>query len=304
MREVKEPLVSIVIPYYNKKDTIKRSVQSILNQTYTNWELILVDDKGVEPLEWNEEWNSLPIEVLTNPINLGAAQSRQRGQEVARGKYIAFLDADDWWEDTFLELCVEVLRKNEDVAGCYGRVFEVKNNKLHQRSNNEGLTNILETIISHRRPWQTSSILWRKIFIGNWGKLKSHEDSWFELKTSQKNNRLMYLANVNVFCSKEESIEHLSLYHGKGNVAVDQQELFMMVFNEFWSILNVKYRIILINRLIRGQIKINQYAHERADQMAFKLYNLDPRLFWFSRYKNVLILLHETLQLSYFKINL
>ena len=126
MHKVKAPLVSVVIPYYNKKDTIKRSIQCVLNQSYTNWELIIVDDKGQEPLDWQENWNSLPIHLLLNEENLGVARSRQRGQDFANGEYIAFLDADDWWGDRFLEKCLEKLEQSTNAAGCYVNIIEVE----------------------------------------------------------------------------------------------------------------------------------------------------------------------------------
>lgn len=296
-------LVSIVIPYYNKKETIKRSIQSVLNQTYTNWELIIVDDKGQEPLEWQKHWNSHQIQLLINPKNLGAAISRQRGQELAKGEYIAFLDADDWWGNRFLEVCIRSLQNDNSVAGAYVKTKVLLNEGVtyFRRYSQLGLSEIKETLVQYARPWQTGGILWRAQFCTNWGTLKTHEDSWFEFKNSRLCNSIKYVDDEIYYCDNT-GLNHLSSKHGNKPSTLDQQELFIMVFKEFWKDLSFKYRTILFHRLIRGQLKIHEYCPEFANEMGEKLWELNPRLFWMRNQTLLLKVIHKLLQKSPFKI--
>jgi glycosyltransferase involved in cell wall biosynthesis len=300
---MKNPLVSIVIPYYNKKETINRSIQSISDQTYSNWELIIVDDKGQEPLEWREEWNLLPIQLLVNLENLGAAQSRQRGQDAAKGEYIAFLDADDWWSERFLEACVDRLNQEKACSGCYVSVIEVNKEKRKNRSSYLGLSNILNTVIAFRRPWQTSGILWRRNFLGSWGNLKTHEDSWFEVMTSKNNNNLMYVDGVNCYNDKE-GINHLSMLNGRANSTIDQQKLFFMIYQEFWKNLDFKHKVVLYHRLLRGQLKIMEYCSQsEALEYKNKLIRQQYFLSQISNSQFLLKAIHKVLQNSPYKIH-
>ncbi|MBO7105488.1 MAG: glycosyltransferase family 2 protein [Fibrobacter sp.] len=99
-------LVSIIMPSYNTGRFIAESIRSVLAQTYTNWELIIVDDAStdntdevVAPYCHPREGGDLPskIHYLKNSQNSGAAVSRNRALREARGKWIAFLDSDDLW---------------------------------------------------------------------------------------------------------------------------------------------------------------------------------------------------------------
>lgn len=94
------PLVSIITPSYNASKFIEETLESILKQTYSNWELIIIDDcstdNSIEILQPYIEQDSR-IKVLLNETNLGAASSRNRGLDIANGDYIAFLDSDDLW---------------------------------------------------------------------------------------------------------------------------------------------------------------------------------------------------------------
>ncbi|EAZ79796.1 glycosyltransferase family 2 protein [Algoriphagus machipongonensis] len=99
-------LVSIITPVHNSIEHVEEAIQSILKQTYTNWELILIDDKSsdssLEVLHAYEEKDSR-IHLLKNEKNKGAALTRNRGIEASKGRFIAFLDSDDLWEPTKLE---------------------------------------------------------------------------------------------------------------------------------------------------------------------------------------------------------
>ncbi|UZD23039.1 glycosyltransferase family 2 protein [Algoriphagus halophytocola] len=108
-------LVSIITPVHNAYSHIEDTIQSVLNQTFSDWELILVDDystdRGMHILNKYEQLDSR-IHIYENSYNLGAALSRNRGIEKAQGRYIAFLDSDDLWEPTKLEEQVKFMQDN------------------------------------------------------------------------------------------------------------------------------------------------------------------------------------------------
>lgn len=91
-------IVSIIMPSYNTASYIGRSIQSVLDQTYPNWELIIVDDCSTDnTLEVIRSYQDDRIRLFQNPENSGAAVSRNKALREARGRYIAFLDSDDLW---------------------------------------------------------------------------------------------------------------------------------------------------------------------------------------------------------------
>lgn len=97
-------LVSIIMPSYNTAAFIKESIESVINQTYSNWELIIVDDFSTDNTdEIVALMKDHRIKYLKNTNNCGAALSRNRALREAKGKWIAFLDSDDLWESTKLE---------------------------------------------------------------------------------------------------------------------------------------------------------------------------------------------------------
>ena len=99
-------LVSIIMPSYNTAKYIGESIRSVQNQTYENWELIIIDDCSTDNSEEILKKYSLEdnrICYLKNEKNSGAAVSRNRGLRKAKGKWIAFLDSDDLWDKEKLE---------------------------------------------------------------------------------------------------------------------------------------------------------------------------------------------------------
>lgn len=97
-------LVSIVMPSYNSEKYIKDSIESVLNQTYSNWELLIVDDCSTDKtVEIIKSFKDERIRLFQNPTNSGAAISRNWALREAKGKWIAFLDSDDIWLPNKLE---------------------------------------------------------------------------------------------------------------------------------------------------------------------------------------------------------
>ena len=93
---MEKDLISIIIPVYNAEKFIKETIQTIQEQTYTNWEAIFVDDKSTdnskEIIKQNLQKNMKLIELFEN---YGPAIARNKGLEIAKGRYITYLDADD-----------------------------------------------------------------------------------------------------------------------------------------------------------------------------------------------------------------
>lgn len=106
------PLVSIIMPSYNSAKTILESINSVIEQTYTNWELLITDDGSVDntvELLHELELSDSRINVVVNKCNKGAGFSRNQSIKRSRGKYISFLDADDIWSPNKLSAQVDYM---------------------------------------------------------------------------------------------------------------------------------------------------------------------------------------------------
>ena len=107
-----DDLVSIIMPSYNTADFISETIESVLNQTYKNWELIIVDDCSTDNTDEavKKYLDDQRIRYLKNEKNSGAAVSRNYALREAKGKWIAFLDSDDLWLPEKLELQVNFMK--------------------------------------------------------------------------------------------------------------------------------------------------------------------------------------------------
>ena len=111
-------LVSIILPYYKKKIYIKDTINSILDQTYQNFEIIIIDDElSDESIKVLNEIKNLDkrIIVIKNLKNLGAGYSRNEGIKISKGEFLAFCDCDDLWNKNKIDFQLKFMkRKNID----------------------------------------------------------------------------------------------------------------------------------------------------------------------------------------------
>lgn len=117
-------LVSIIMPNYNSEKYVQATVQSVLDQTYQNWELLFVDDCSTDgSLDLVRAFRDDRIKILQNETNSGAAVSRNYALRMAKGKWIAFLDSDDLWIPEKLEKQIAfMIENNYDFTYTYYRV--------------------------------------------------------------------------------------------------------------------------------------------------------------------------------------
>tara|TARA_B110001454_G_scaffold187984_1_gene185666 strand:- start:41 stop:781 length:741 start_codon:yes stop_codon:yes gene_type:complete len=108
-------LISIIIPYFKKKEFFEKTIHSVLNQTYSNFEIFIVyDDENKDDLDFVKKISELDsrVNLIINNQNLGAGQSRNIGIKHSNGEYIAFIDADDLWHQDKLLMQIEFMQSN------------------------------------------------------------------------------------------------------------------------------------------------------------------------------------------------
>ncbi|MEC9375512.1 MAG: glycosyltransferase [Pseudomonadota bacterium] len=111
------PLVSVVIPNYNHARYLGRALQSLLDQTYTNWEAIIIDNHSTDNTdEVISSFTSPQISYLKIHNNGVIAKSRNAGIRAANGEWIAFLDSDDWWTSDKLQVCFDYINEKVDLV--------------------------------------------------------------------------------------------------------------------------------------------------------------------------------------------
>ena len=111
---MRQPLVTIAIATYNVEQFIEDCIESIINQTFENFELICIDDgssDGTPSILKEFENKNSKIKVIAKEINEGLAVARNESLKLAKGKYITFLDGDDMYDTTLFEKAIELIEK-------------------------------------------------------------------------------------------------------------------------------------------------------------------------------------------------
>lgn len=122
------PKFSVIVPLYNKAPYVRKALDSIISQTFKDWELIIVDDGSTDgSAAICEEYLSTLYTIHRTPLeniriisqaNSGVSAARNNGVKASKGEYVCFLDADDWWEPAFLEEMDRLIKEYPD-AGIY-----------------------------------------------------------------------------------------------------------------------------------------------------------------------------------------
>lgn len=145
-----EHLISVIVPIYCVEKYLNKCVESIVNQTYSNLEIILVDDGSPDRCpKICDEWAKKDSRIkVIHKENGGMSDARNAGLEIASGDYIAFIDSDDWIEQDMFAILINTLNKNNcDIAICNMRkVYKNKNISVFQNTFEEHLYNTTEAL--------------------------------------------------------------------------------------------------------------------------------------------------------------
>jgi teichuronic acid biosynthesis glycosyltransferase TuaG len=191
-------LISIIIPYYKKKRYIELSINSALEQTYKNFEIIIIyDDESKEDLNLlkNIIKKDKRIKLVINKKNLGAGNSRNKGLKLSKGKFIAFLDADDLWlKDKLQKQLFFMNKKMINISHTSYHIINNKNKIIGKRIARDMNYNLLlnSCDIGLSTVMLRKNIITSKIKFAN---IKTKEDYVFWLKIASKNNIIFGLRN-------------------------------------------------------------------------------------------------------------
>lgn len=127
------PKVSVIMPAYNSEEFIEQAIRSALNQTYSNLEVIVIDDNSSDTTKDIVERLAVEddrVKLIQNDHNLGAARSRNKGIDLCSGEYVALLDSDDIWYPRKLEVQMELaIKEKADIVYCSYAMIDEQGHK-------------------------------------------------------------------------------------------------------------------------------------------------------------------------------
>jgi len=237
------PLVSIIIPTYNHAKFIRKALNSVINQTYHNWEAIIIDNNSTdETYKIFDKITDSRIRYLKINNNGIIAKSRNVGIKEANGEWIAFLDSDDFWSEEKLEVCIRNI--NDSIDFIYHdleslhhipKIFFNSKKFIGRQLNKPILNDILISTISKGTAIGQSSVFIRKTILDKIGgisenkKLVASEDYNTWLRIAQVTNNFKYInKRLGYFLIHEGSTQK------KKNLSIPQREAvssFMYLFD-------------------------------------------------------------------------
>jgi teichuronic acid biosynthesis glycosyltransferase TuaG len=203
-------LISVIIPYYKKKEYIISSINSVLNQTYKNLEIIIIyDDLNKEDLNLLKKIKKKDkrIKIYINKKNLGAGRSRNKGIKLSKGIFVAFLDSDDLWKKNKLKKQIFFMKKNGINASHTSYTIINSNNKIIGSRNAKDMSykQLLKSCdIGLSTVVLKKEIITSKIKFAN---IKTKEDYVLWLKITLNNNKIFALKdNLTKWRKLEDSL--------------------------------------------------------------------------------------------------
>lgn len=251
MKEREHPLVSVIIPNFNRGNLIAETIDSIIKQTYINWEAIIVDDRSTDNSiavvnKFQELDSRIKLIVRDSPPK-GAPVCRNIGLKHAQGEYIIFLDSDDLINESCLEKRVSIACSNPSLEFLvfYCLLFKEHTNDYNILWNVFTEENDLDRFLKLDVPWQTGAVLYKKSIFqkhGDWDETLLSFQDWelavrliinntvyqkFEIQDCfwrfgqndtigvQSKSKEHLQSHEGLFLKVSESLEKLNLYNGK-----------------------------------------------------------------------------------------
>lgn len=253
---MEKDLISVIIPVYNNEKYFRKCISSVINQTYKNIEIIIINDCSTDNSEkiiLEYKAKDKRIIYLSNEENIGAGRSRNIGIEQSRGKYIYFLDSDDYIEKTAITELHNGIKENDSFS-CMMNGYKNVNNEDSLFSRTEEELNLLQSPSVCIRLFNKEIIDKSKIRFSN---LPIGEDLEFVFKIMIYNDKISYIDNIP---SYHYVIHSDSSIHGSIKKqlsvldAINNIEEYAKQLNKFDELYD-RLEFLNINHVLRGTIK-------------------------------------------------
>ena len=208
-------LISVIIPYYKKKEYIISSINSVLNQTYKNLEIIIIyDDLNKKDLNLLKKIKKKDkrIKIYINKKNLGAGRSRNKGIKLSKGIFVAFLDSDDLWKKNKLKKQIFFMKKNGINASHTSYTIINSNNKIIGSRNAKDMS--YKLLLKSCDIGLSTVVLKKEIITSKikFANIKTKEDYVLWLKITFNNNKIFALKdNLTKWRKLEDSLSSSKL---------------------------------------------------------------------------------------------
>ncbi len=277
--------VSIIIPVFNRFEYADRAILSVLNQTYTDWELFVVDDSSNQKYDLPEfcESTQRKIELIRNENNIGPGLTRQRGLDLSTGTFICFLDSDDYWLPDFLMRSLETHKKlNFNIGATYCQSNMTDGSLRRRNEICEAVDDIFYGVVSGVRPWATCSLIWNKRFISKWPNLRTNQDAYFEISSSILNNRVSFIPHVLCVIDKNTNFNADDLVD---NSESNKNRLTTLIYSQYVFLkYNEIYRAGCFNLIFnRSIVKIKSLLHTK--HFMFAIFALLKSILFYAQYQ-------------------
>ena len=259
------PLISVIIPTYNHAHFLTRAIQSLLDQTYCNWEAIIVDNYSEDGTDIViQNFIDTRIQYFKFHNNGVIAASRNKGISMAKGEWIALLDSDDWWTSDKLQCCICRINPGVDVIYHDLKIVR-KNASLFQRKyvkTRQLKKPVFRDLLVNDNAISNSSVIVRKKIIDKIGglsedqKMIGSEDFNYWLRIAQLTDNFLYIPKF------------LGFYqiHGSGISSKEMSGCYMAAIADFMHTISPMERNGINSRLtyIRGKYYFSNNQLDRA----------------------------------------
>ena len=215
-------LVSIIIPTYNRKDLLIKAVESILLQTYSNWELLIINDYE-NPIKLN--FNDTRISIQNNKFTKGGNGARNTGLSMAKGNFIAFLDDDDEWEKDKLSKQIEIMNDSKNVL-CYTGKKIFKNSSFNKSSYKKYYFSPKATLYLHNYIGTISTIMIRAEVI-NKNNIKFDES----LHVLQDYDFYLQLVDFGAFIGIKQNLIKYNFHQNRQHTSLNVKAFFCAIIH-------------------------------------------------------------------------
>lgn len=278
-------LISVIVPVYNVEKYLDKCIQSIVNQTYKNIEVILVDDGSYDKCgEMCDEWATRDSRItVIHKDNGGLSDARNFGIDIAKGELLAFIDSDDYIEKKYLENLYNLLIDNDaDISTCKPSIFfenevnstvyrNLKNNDVVVLSAKDALIEMLYERTLTNSAW--GKLYKKELFEGiRYPKGKLYEDMFTTYKVIMKSNR--------VACSSAELYHYLIRKSSiLGTINTEKQKDMLDAANEILDyVINsvplaleaAKYKLFMVSITILVKYDIFNENHNQSIDLLWK----------------------------------